>query len=255
MNRFFFLIPALLFLTGCLESTTVIHLNRDGSGTITTTEIVSNYARDIIQGMGTQKGELAESVLALTKIDVKELKQAAGDFGEGVDFVSAKKVETPDGSLGKQVVYHFNDINKVTFDQRTDGRSGEETSQAITFRYTPGQLQILIPQDPANDVESMQKVEQLQQVPPQMRNIVKGMRIQIQLTVEGRLRSTNALFPLLEQNGIHLVDIDVEKLMSSQPALVKFSGTRPSDRKAMQELMKQFPFVHLENQENVTVQF
>lgn len=255
MLRFLLLLPALLLLSGCLDSTTVVQLNRDGSGTITTTEIVSAYARNLIEGMGTQKGKVAESILAFTEVDVEELKRNAQTYGDGVVFVAAKKIETSDGGLGKEVIYRFADINKVTFEQRTDGNTGDEASQQITFRYVPGNLQILIPQDPDSDIETMQKFEQLQQLPPQMRNLVKGMHIRIQLTVDGRLRSTNALFPLPENNGVQLVDIDAEKLMLSQPALIKFSGTRPSDRKAMQEVMKQYPFVRMENQEKVTVQF
>lgn len=246
------LLPTLL-LSGCVESSTVVHLNRDGTGTIVTAEIVSAVARDVIKELRTGTNGPAAELMKLTVVNMDEIKQEARKFGEGITVVSARQIETSNGGLGREITYKFADINRLTFDQDSAEKTGEE--EPIRFRYTPGKLQVLIPQDEGNDGNAMEKVAELNELPPRMRSLLHGMTIRIDLTFETDIKSTNSLYPLPEQKGITLVDLDLGKLANSPEAIKKFSSTRPSDRRAMQELMKSFPFIRMENQETVTIEF
>ena len=248
---------AALVISGCMQSKTEVFLKKDGSGTITTTEVVSASAMQMMQGMGEGADGPAGQLASLINIDEDELKAGVGKYGDDVEFVSAEAITLENGSKGRKVVYAFKDVNKLKLSPNAGNMNAEteEGEPTVAFHYEKGKLTMNFPQNPEKDEEEMQSIAELQQVPPQMKLMFNDMLVEIVLKVEGKVSETNALFPLPEKDGIVIVSMDVGKLVSNAEAIKDFSATKPSDRKAMQEVMKKYDFIKVENQEEVTVKF
>jgi hypothetical protein len=83
-------LAAVVVLSGCLQSRTVINVNADGSGTVEETFLMQ---RDVVQ-MLSSMGEGEEFSL----LDREELERGAGDLGDGVSLQSAEEMSTDWGS-------------------------------------------------------------------------------------------------------------------------------------------------------------
>ena len=122
------LVAALLFtigLSGCLQIEKVVKLKPDGSGTIEETVVMSKASIAQMEQMASGFGALGDKkadkkttkpAAGFEVMDEKKLKAAAAGMGEGVTFVSAKKIDNETGS-GFTAVYAFADISKVKLDQ------------------------------------------------------------------------------------------------------------------------------------------
>ena len=86
-----------LFLIGCVDTSTIVKVNRDGSGTIEETVIISMSFLQLIQGMS---GEAAEPAEDFNMLDRDKLKEKAGQIGEDVALVSAESIKT-DSEIGR----------------------------------------------------------------------------------------------------------------------------------------------------------
>ena len=98
-----------LVLMGCIETITLIHVNKDGSGTIEETIVITNAFTELINSFG---GEQAKSEDEPELLDEDELRARAVGMGQGVRLVSAEPIKSDKGS-GYKAVFHFDDINKL----------------------------------------------------------------------------------------------------------------------------------------------
>ena len=82
-------------LSSCFENETTVTLKKDGSGTITVSTLFTKEAMDMMQMMALQgggQGGAGKDPLAQLA-DEDKAKADAKNYGEGVEFVSLKKVE------------------------------------------------------------------------------------------------------------------------------------------------------------------
>lgn len=109
-----------LTLTGCLRNKVVVHVNADGSGHILVTRL---YSREMAAMVEAQRQEFQKQMdtsgqgagLRMPEdpfYNEKALAWEARQYGAGVTFVKAKKVEQ-DGARGAIAQYDFADINDV----------------------------------------------------------------------------------------------------------------------------------------------
>jgi hypothetical protein len=118
-------------LTGCFQVETLIRVKPDGSGTIEETFMMNKAIMQMMGGMLTQMGEGAgaqqpeQQILkeAFSLFDDAKLKQEAGDKGEGVTYVSGRRLST-ETFEGYQATYAFTDINDEADVLRHENRHG-----------------------------------------------------------------------------------------------------------------------------------
>ena len=95
-----------LALMGCFESLVLLKLNKDGSGTIEETVVISDSFMELMKSFGGQEAEEQEKE---DLVDEEQLAEKAGSMGADVRLVSAEPVTTDRGA-GYKAIYSFSDI-------------------------------------------------------------------------------------------------------------------------------------------------
>jgi len=262
-----------LFLIGCVDTSTIVKVNRDGSGTIEETVIISMGFLQLIQGMS---GEAAEPAEDFNMLDEDKLKEKAGQIGEDVALVSAESIKTDSGT-GYKAIYSFKDINKIRINQNpaenvpTPGPGGpdsEETGEFITFSFKKGTtstLNIFKPReelaaeegqgnenttaatDPATDPAADPGMLEM------MREIYQDMRISMAVEVEGSIIDTNALYR--EGSRITIMELDFAKLLENEEQFQKLARANPDTLEETKELFKDIPGMKVELQDTLKITF
>lgn len=275
---------AICLFTGCIQDNTVINIKPDGSGTIEETVLMGNAFIDMMQGLTKNMGEAGAQDAAETKepkpksgesviTEMMEKAQTnAKEFGEGVQFVSAKPAKTQTAS-GYTAVYSFTDISKVSLNQnpgkKTPGESKKEGTDAgaavndtIKFAFKKGpvsRLSITMP-PPKTDEKKDKKDEAAakdQSDDPNaiemLKSMFKDMRVSIVLNVVGDIIKTNATYRT--DKKITLIDMDFGKLINDMPLLKKINQAQPQSVEEVKAMVKGIEGLKLEFTNPVTVDF
>ena len=265
-----FLASFALLLSSCLEDSTVIKVNKDGSGLVHHRQYSRNYTEEDDVKLPTQ-----EKVEAIAKT-----------MGPDVTVSSLKKAHNPQGWYGYEVVYEFPDINQVTVRPKApkkDSSDGEDEPEegidalALTFQMKDGVLETSFSQpdwdNPATAETSkvaqrgptIDPYAQASKQPAQkvsitsgvtneaemMKAMSKGMRIGIFLQAGDPLKSTTAL----QQDGelITLMNADMEKIYEKdEPDFGAFNG---KTREETQQLVETIDGLDIDLQNPIRFEF
>ena len=258
-----------LFLIGCVDTSTVVKVKRDGSGTIEEKIIISLSFLELIQGMS---GEAAEPGEDLNLLDEDKLKEKAGQIGEDVVFVSAESIKTDKGT-GYKAIYSFKDINKIRINQNpaenvpTPGPGGpdaEETGEFITFSFKKGNtstLNIFKPQEEvtsekgqgSEDTAGSTNATADPGMLDMMKQIYQDMRISMAVEVEGSIIDTNALYR--KGSRITIMELDFAKLLEDEEQFQKLAQANPETLEETKELFKDIPGMKVEMQDTLKITF
>src|SRR5207249_2380407 len=114
MHRLFTALAAAIVSTACFQSTAVLKVNGDGSGTIEHQTLMTTAGlaqmRQLSGTFGGSPGDRSEP------FSEREARDLAGKMGEGVAVVSTTPLKTASGE-GRSTVYGFRDITKLRFDE------------------------------------------------------------------------------------------------------------------------------------------
>ncbi len=125
-------------LTGCINSTTLVKLKADGSGTVEQTTLVNVAAmKSMMPGMQ-QSGQAPPNL-----VNRADLERTAARMGKGVRLLSAEPTKNDSGFEGVKAIFEFDDINQVQVSQdpnMSGGNSDARLSTEPTARR-PGQVQ------------------------------------------------------------------------------------------------------------------
>ena len=111
-------LAALLASPGCVKSSIEVKIRKDGSGRIVVTQV---YPREMVNQMAMQRQAAALGGNRLSAnvstnrdpfFDLRALKRNAAQFGSGVTFVKARKIDI-EGARGYVALYSFKDVNEV----------------------------------------------------------------------------------------------------------------------------------------------
>lgn len=230
--RFARLLPvvcAAVLCAGCLSSSAVIHVNPDGSGTITNTVLLKAAAMEMLKAApsGEEKKDPAASMFTEDK-----LRAELPRMGEGVTFESVQPLKQPNWE-GAKITYAFKDISKVRFNLRSDMmEQAGGNPDVVTFRFTratgvaPAKLTILMPQPDLEKAKATAEAE-AQKMPDlakddsalgkamleQFKLMFDGMRLTVAVDVAGPLVRTNAEH--VSGSTITLFDMDFSEMMKS----------------------------------------
>lgn len=253
------LLAALLctFVSGCLQVEQTVNLKPDGSGTIVISTVMSKEAMDQIAAFGGANPDNKPKSPVDEMMNEDKAKEQAGKMGEGVKFEKAEKIKTDKGE-GAKLTFSFTDINKVKMDvslgdaapQKADGKP------PVSFQFTkgsPAKLTMTMnqPQKEEKKADDAPEDPNEAQGLAMMQQMIKGMRITMNLNVDGTLVATNATHK--DGNKITIMEIPMDELLKD-PKKFKASQKAGSFTDAM-SILKDVPGLKMETKPNVTVEF
>jgi hypothetical protein len=256
-----------LALTGCFESIVLLRVNKDGSGTIEETVVISDAFMELMKSFGGEdEGEEEEEA-----IDEQELTDKAASMGEGVRFVSAEPLKTERGS-GYKAIYSFSDINDVRINQNPGENvspppvGGEEegpVEEWLHFNFTGGRtanLEIIYPRDVGTEQEEEEEssggeadMDSNPEMMQMMRELYKDMHIRIAVEVDGQITETNANY--VDGSTVTLMDIDFAKILEDEEKFKELMSADPDTVEEMKELVKDNPGIKVEIEESIQIRF
>ena len=229
---------ATLSLTACLNSSTLVKVKADGSGTVEQTTLVNMSAvKGLMGAQGQNQGGPNGPMM-----NKEDLERTAAAMGEGVRLVSSEPVKGDAGWEGVKATFAFDDINKIQVSQgpsmsggtspRT--RSAEPTSDdPVRFKLTrsggTSTLSINFIDRPVGDkpsAEPRQPGEMPDLTNPMIMNMIKsmfnGFKVNIGLEVAGSIVKTNAEY--VTGPRITLLELDVASLLADEAKLKALQG-------------------------------
>ncbi len=232
--RFLAMLMASVALTACLNSTTIVKVKPDGSGTVEQTTLVNTAA---LKGMMGGPGGKPSNGPVINRDD---LERTAARMGKGVRLVSAEPAMGEAGFEGAKAIFAFEDINLIQISQdpntsgSTDGRNTTEptTDDPVKFTLTRGATSSML------TINYIDKPPQKDATPnpasgdmpdftnPMVMNMIKtmfkGFKINIALEVVGSIVKTNAEY--VSGPRITLLEMDVEALLADEEKFKALQG-------------------------------
>lgn len=222
-------------LSGCINSTTLIKVNADGSGTVEQTTLMNVASlKSMMPGM--EKSGQAPNI-----VNKADLERTASRMGKGVRLLSAEPTKNAAGFEGVKAIFAFDDINQVQVSQDpnmgggSDGRLSTEPTKddpvkfklvrnggtsvlSIAFTDKPGGGGSTTPSAAPGDMPDLTN--------PMMMNMIKtmfqGFKINIDLEVAGPIIKTNAEY--VNGSRITLLEMDMEALLADEAKFKALQG-------------------------------
>ena len=215
-------------LSACINSSTLVKVKPDGSGTIEQTLLVNAQAiKGLMAGRG--GGQAKESGVGPGVPNEAEFKRAAERMG--VKPVSITPLKE-NGFEGAKAIFAFDDITKVHVDQdpqlgAANGpvRDSKESPIRFTFVKQGGSSVLTVVFDEkkaANATAEMQsKSGSIESIDPQMMQMLKtmfnGFKVAVDLEVEGKILKTNADY--VNGSRVTLLEIEMAGLFEDEAKL------------------------------------
>lgn len=218
-------------LTACLNSTTLVKLKPDGSGTVEQTTLMNMAA---LKGMMPQNGNQGPQGPLMNKAD---LERTAQRMGKGVRLVSTEPIKGDNGFEGTKAIFAFDDINQIQVSQDPGGGAiGDNKSESpVKFALTknPGgtsTLTINFNEKQISDATAKPEMQNRSDMPdltnPMMMNMIKtmfdGFKINMALEVVGTIVKTNAEY--VSGPRLTLLEMDMAALLADQDKLKALQG-------------------------------
>lgn len=263
------LVALTLSFGGCFQSTTILRVKADRSGTIEQRSVLSTVAIGQLKQFAQLGGGKQVSADPLSEDQARAL---AASIGPGVTYVSSTPVRT-DTMEGRDSVYAFPDINTLRISNQPAAPGGIAVKadslgppQTISFS--------LEPQADGNQVLRihMPEMKQLPGVPVQLpgasagataaqaataeqiamaKQMFAGMRMTIVVEPEGRVVTTNS--PFVDANRVTLFDLDFDQLTANPESLAALQGVKTPEE--VQALVKTLPGLKFTMEREITIEF
>lgn len=224
--RILSLLVATTALTACLNSTTLVKLKPDGSGTVEQTTLVNMAALKGLGG-GPSTGPMTNKA---------ELERTAASMGKGVRLLSTEPAKGADGFEGTKAIFAFDDINQVEISQdpsmsggtNPDRLPARKSDSPVKFNLTrTGATSTLTinftdrPAGTAKPAEPGDRGDMPDLTNPMIMNMIKtmfqGFKINIDLEVVGSIVKTNAEY--VAGPRITLLEMDMAALLADEAKL------------------------------------
>jgi hypothetical protein len=247
-------------LAGCFQSSTVIHVKADGSGTIEQRTLLTETARDQLRTLAILGGGNPDSTDLTSETQARAL---AASIGPGVTYVSSTPiiVET---SQGRDTLYAFSDVTQLRVSEQPSLPGSVKLPAAvggdtppISFaldRKPEGNLvlRIIVPR-PAifptgpNGETQPPTLEQITMV----KQLLAGARLTVAIEPDGRLVQTSS--PFVDGNRVTLIDVDIDRA-AADPDLAKKlqTGTTQPEIKAA---LNSIPGLKITLDPEITIEF
>ena len=213
-------------LTACLNSTTIVKLKTDGSGTIEQTTLMNTAA---LKGVGGGAGQPQARGPLSNKAD---LERAAERMGKGVKLVSTEPASGEPGWEGTKAIFSFDDITQVQIN--TEPNVGDSPLGAapkgedpVKFKFTRngGTSTLAIDFIDKPPAKAKEKLDQPQELPDltnpmimgMLKTMFQGFKVNVALDVVGSIVKTNAAY--VSGPRVTLLELDVAALLADEAKL------------------------------------
>ena len=234
--RFLAVLIATTGLTACLNSSTIVKVKPDGTGTVEQTTLVNMAALKGMMG-GNASGQANGPMM-----NKADLERMATRMGEGVRLLSSEPIKGENGFEGVKAIFTFDDINKIQVSQGPSmgggtgaARSSEPTAEdPVRFKLTRnGSTSTLsinfIDKAPTGKIDATpdpQQNEMPDLTNPMIMNMIKamfqGFKINIGLEVVGSIVKTNAEY--VTGPRVTLLELDVQSLLADEAKFKALQG-------------------------------
>jgi hypothetical protein len=225
-------------LTGCFQSSTLVKLNPDGSGTLEQTVTMTAQALEQLKAMSAMGDKKNGAAKADDPFSIEDAKAAAGKMGAGVSFVSADKIDTPERK-GFKAIYAFKDIRTVSLNEMnvpagTDMGGKPEKPMALTFTQLPNGHALLTIKNDTNKSMGTAKPDTTAgdspfgkmgdpQAMEMMKAMFAGMKVDLAVQV-GHVVKTNV--PYVTGGTVTLLSMDFDQVLANPGALEKMQKAK-----------------------------
>ncbi len=258
-----------LFLSGCIEIQTKVNVNKDGSGTVEETVLMSNemvqMVNEFITGFASDTTQPEEFKL----YKEEDLKKRETELGEGVKFVTGSEIKT-ESKEGYKVLYSFADLNKLKIDQSPDSRIPDDVSgdtvmdkNYFTFSFNKGntsEVKINMPLTPKDEEENEieTEVEAVEDSAKEgdlseMKFFLKDLSISMVVNVNGEIVETNA--DHYQGSEVTLFNLNFGELLDNAQKLEELTKINYNNLKELKEVMKDIPGIKIETNDPVVIKF
>ena len=268
-------------LSSCIQSHTVVSVNKDGTATIEEKTMLGGMMAQMMAGLGDAFGqEGGKKGSANPLMDRASYEARAKKMGEGVTLTKFEEAKDDKGGIGVNALYSVADINKLELGMSADVpdglkgmaptidkklADGEHEEDPVTFSFENGQLTINLPQperDPAaekasKELEGLEPElklgpEQMQQM-EMAKMMMQDMAMSLTVKINGKIAKTNASHR--KGNELTLFSLKFSEALKDPNTMAKLAmlGEDLQDKKKALEAMKKLPGVIVELQKEVSV--
>ncbi|MCE9519131.1 MAG: hypothetical protein K8R87_06225 [Verrucomicrobia bacterium] len=262
MKRFIASVGALtvsLLLSACFEVSSVVTVNKDGTGTIEETALVGAQMKAMMASMPADAGNEGGPNFKDMVPDKAKAEERAKKLGEGVTVKSHEPVKMPDGREGVKVTYAVADINKLKYQpfEAKDGGENED-KKPMTFALSGGTVTVNLPPDKPKEKSGDEKpkmpAEQMQAQMAMMKPMFAGMRMAVQIKGGSGIASSDA--SNLSGDTVTIMDINFDKLMEKPEVFGKFMESAEDKSMTPAQAAEKFKGVDgikIEGKEKITI--
>jgi hypothetical protein len=266
------------FLTGCIQSNTLIRVNPDGSGFVEETvlfsamliESMQSLSKKMEEGDSKDKDKNKKEDKDFIKKQIKDAQAKIMQLGPDIKFVSAAPVKT-ETMRGYKAIYSFKDINKLSINQNPSDKTEKSEDQKdhaskkkemLLFSFNKGPVSTLIIQMPGKGdtpktekpkTEKKQTPEEEASAAEMMKMFFKDMVVRIDLEMAGAIVKTNATYR--DKSRITLLDMEFGKIFENKDVFAKLNKAQPKTIEEMKSIVKDIKGLKIELNNPVVVEF
>jgi hypothetical protein len=252
-------------LGGCFQSTTIIKVKGDGSGTIEQRTLVTEAALDQLKAFTILGGGAGGDVDPVSESQARSLATA---LGPNVTYVSSMPLKT-DRAQGREALYSFTDVSQLRISEQPQmpggisvrGQGVNTDGSPITFaliRQPDGNavLRVLVPSftalsagDPAGGVSlpSFPAAAQIQMA----KQLLAGARLSVALEPDGSIVKTSS--PYVDGPRVTLIEIDVDEAAKDPTLLARLQSVTTIDE--AKAAINAIPGLKLSLEPEITIEF
>jgi len=270
MKKTIIILVSISFLfVGCIDYSSTVKLNSDGSGTIEEAVLVSGAFLQMMNSFAQSFGDSSETENSFDIFDEDELKQQALDIGKGVKYVSGEKIKV-DNREGYKAIYSFEDVSKLKLSENPEEKmpgdemmdDGEAESGFITFNFkkgNPATLEVFFPEEKVEEESEVETGDEYEggtsdeMMDEQMKMIMKDFRFSMNLKVNGDIVETNATN--VDGNVVTFFKMDFGELLNMPDKFKELQKKEPKSMGEAKEMLKDIPGFKVEMNDKIFVKF
>lgn len=298
MKRNFGILAILAFamvVSGCIETSTLVRVNRDGSGTVKETIKMNKMVVGMMKGMASsmqdafqaEGAEGEENATAGSDTPPKDealfseekARAQAEKMGAGVELLSYEEIED-NASTGYTAVYTFDNINELRVNQNPGasmpsmpGESesegeGEGDEEYVLFAFTPGSpatLEITPPQDDEEETQE-ETMEEEMDMEGDEESADEGMGgfeqmkeffrgMRLKIALEFAGGIEETNATYVDGNTVTLIEMDFDTLLENPDALEKLEQSEKMSPAEAKEILHDIPGIKFDTADRIVVTF
>lgn len=252
-----------LIFVGCVDITTKIRVNKDGSGTVEETVLMSTEMIQMLKQFMSGFADDSTNVDEFKLYNEEDIKNRASDLGQGVQYLSGDELNK-NGREGYIARYGFENINNLKLDQNPGSKipeeiegSQQEQKEYIIFSFDKkDDSEIIINMPPASKVKEDVDFNADSSDTSDLSRIkffMKDFHISLVVEVNGEITETNAGY--VDDSSVTLFDLNFSALLDNVEKLTAIKRINPNNLQQLKEIVKDLPGINIETNDPVKIKF